>query len=664
MKRKASIDLNCIKNACRKRMVVVTGSEPAPADTTAKPCCQHKTKNCCRKHMVLVPGYGQREYPFPSVDEVVKKGCESVLEQLQRVAGKAHGRGDGSEGGQVALARKGIRSEHKPGQGSKPHTRKSVQPAEPAPTGGAAGPAIFAAAEGLRQVFYNGRFDAIVADKFDPLTGAVNWASTHMAAKYQPAVTSLQGHLDKLQELYREALPKIMDFLAAQFPDASKEELLEAAVQVLDEQLAEILYVLRIWTDAFGQLRDGEYKQLEAVVNTVEQAFHLFRTGDITGACDDECQKRLKSRVFGIGDVFVARFSKHGPATIPGSRGPVGAHAIEVPHDERKIITLMLVLYLHEFRHDIFADVEGLDEEMTAAVVEAIQKANAEGKFKFSTDKVKIGRGAVSMADLLTKIMVDTLGENDADICGGVLLSGPAFLYNMLATFSAFNAKESGVFGQESLLRSESVYEVDKDGGLNFEVHLPDYIRAFLVASALDLLGFKAEADECRVMADQAVGQPLPKDISWEDAEGKRKLVIKVPVSDLKQVLPVVAEAIIKTPLKSLGGVSADSIVNWTRRRQDKVNSLVENLMAGKADVPTDKGDFFATYVAAAATLAYWALVKKGTHPLKATPLVEANALKMLETVKERLESKAQAAPERPASDPKPAPEAPDKGSK
>lgn len=634
----------CNKSACRTRIVVLPGGVRRADDSILRKPCGHAVteKNCCRNHMVVVPGYGQPQFPFPTADQVVKAAVKRLSEAARAARALSQAEKDASTVEIVA------RKRMVPGVTGAGTLRKGLVPQQPGASvpGGATDPTLFAVAEGLRVIFHRGRFEAIIAEKFDSLTGAVNWARNHMPPKYQPAIESLREHLAKLQDLYRETLPRVMDFLAAQQPEAPKEVLLGAAVAVIDEQLAEILFVLRIWTDAFGQLRDGQYEQLAAVVYTVEQAYHLFRTGDISGACDEECQRRLKTRVFGIEDVFVARFSGFGPATIPGTRGPVGAHAIEVPHDERDIITLMLVLYLHEFRHDVFHDVEGLAEEMTTTVIEAIQNAHKQNPFKFTADQVQLGRGKVATIDLITKVFADTIGEVDADIAGGVLLSGPAFLYNMLATFSAFNAKQEGVFGTDRLLRSWSVYEVDGKGGIHFAVHLPDYIRAYVVASALEALGFKDEADDCRARADQAAGTPLPQDITWVDAEGKRKMVVKIPVSDLKLVAPVVVDAIMNTKLKSLGGVSMRQIINWTQHRQDKVNILVQNLMDGNADVPTDKGDYFATYVAAAATLAYWGLVSsRGMHPENAARQVEANALKMLDTVRTRLEARGQSTP-------------------
>ncbi|MFX7060063.1 hypothetical protein ABTI24_18700, partial [Acinetobacter baumannii] len=89
---------------------------------------------------------------------------------------------------------------------------------------------------------------------------------------------------------------------------------------------------------------------------------------------------------------------------------------------------------------------------------------------------------------------------------------------------------------------------------------------------------------------------------------GKSKAVVKIPVEDLKQVAPVVARALIRTPLVALGGKTIFDYINWDAKRQAKVDLLARNLMAGNGDVPTGKGDFFGTYVGPAATLALWAL--------------------------------------------------------
>src|SRR4030095_10380320 len=258
-------------SACRTRIVVLPGSAlPAGAGDEARKPCGHSVteKSCCRNHMVVLPGYGQEAFPFPTVETIVTKAGARLTKAAQaarkaRAKGKSEAESE-SSGEPVDLVRRLSLIPGVTGASRPPRRGLASQlPGAPLP-GSSSDQTLRAAAEGLRVIFHRGRFEAIIAEKFDPLTGAVNWAKHNMPAKYQPAIESLHQHLTKLQDLYREALPRVMDLLAAQHPDAPKEALLAAAVQVIDEQLAEILFVLRIWTDAFGQLRDGQYEQLQA----------------------------------------------------------------------------------------------------------------------------------------------------------------------------------------------------------------------------------------------------------------------------------------------------------------------------------------------------------------------------------------------------------------
>lgn len=612
-----------------------------------KPVTTHAKHGGCN-HIVVLPGYGKQSFNFPEVETL-------VINSLTRLAANeaALPAGEATDDSAETTTRREyglppIRVEMSDAfpmlpAGAGVPTALVPQFPEELVAGKGLGPTLWVAAEGVRQVLHNGRFDAIIADRFDPLAGAVNWAGQNMEPKYRPAIMSLGGQLGQLRALYREALPRVLSVLAGQNPKAPAHQLLEAAVGSLDEELAEILTVLRIWTDAFGQLRDGMYKQLQAVTFVVEQAFKLFETGALDDHCADgktgPCRAKLESNIFQVGSVFVARFSPQGPSTLPGSKGPIKAHAIEVPHDERDMISLMLVLYTHEFRHDIFADINGLANELTQSVVAEIVKVWQEKGFNFVTEKQKVGKFSYEAIELIARLFADTIGEVDADISGGVLSVGPAFLYNMVMTFCAFNSQGRSIFSareNDQLLRSSSYYELGKDGRHTFLPHPPDYIRAYIVAAALDEIGFPEEAEQCRALADQAVGT-LPRFITWEDTEGKSKSVIKIAMSDLKQVAPVVARVLIRKPLEALGGAAMCDLVNWNRARQAKVDALAQNLMAGSAAVPEDMGGMYATYVAAAATMAYWGMAEGGRRVAGSIALVERNALRMLDTVRERL---------------------------
>jgi hypothetical protein len=240
------------------------------------------------------------------------------------------------------------------------------------------------------------------------------------------------------------------------------------------------------------------------------------------------------------------------------------------------------------------------------------------------------------------------IGEVDADTSGGVLLNGPAFSYNTLSTFSAFNSQRKGIFNQRKLLRTSSGYELTKmENGqvaLDFLPHPPDYIRAFIIAAALDEIGFPAEAEQCRKIADQAVGRRnIPEFITWDDVnggKGKGGPQVRIAVEDLKRVAPIVVKALIRTPLKTLGAVSTTEIINWTQKSQAKCDMLAEMLMAGTWPLPADKGDIHVTHVIAACTMAYWGLCKSGMHPRDAAELVVPGGLNMILQVRNRIEQK------------------------
>ncbi len=579
-----------------------------------------KGSPCCRTHMVICPGYGDENFKFPTVEEAVIRS----LARMEKKYSKEDEEDEKEEGSIVLGFTPGLLIEG----GASPAAVLAPLP-DVLETGVDA--TLFAAAEGIRLKIEDGKYDAIVAERFDDHVDKVTWAKEHLAndqVDLRPAILSLEHQLSQLRHLYHETLPRVLAVLVNQNPRVSESRLLEAAIEVLDEELIQILSVLRIWTDAFGQVRSGNYKQLDAVVFSVRQAFHL--------------QEMLKTSKYAVGNVFVARFSDQGPATLPGTRGPIGAHAIEVPHDERNIISLMLVLYMHEFRHDIFADVDGLADELTMAVARSISESITSGAVKLSKDKVQIGKASVRMADLMVKFFADTIGEVDADISGGILLSGPAYLYNMLSTFSAFNSRREGVFNNEKLLRTSSYfgYREMSNGQrtIEFWPHPPDYIRAYIVAAALDVIGFHKEARQCRLLADQAVGT-IPTEIVWKDENPKRRTTIRIPVEDIKTMAPVVARALMDTPLESMGGATTRQVINWTEHRQSKVDKLTRILMSGRSDMPTDSGDMYATYVAAAATLAYWGLVRAGISPRRAAASVDRNALEMIETLRERFKT-------------------------
>jgi len=626
---------------------------------------------CCRPHVVICPGSGEKDFPFPDAETLTvnalarykkkqrnSKGEKNKVEQQGTGYTDPFEHADGACCHESAIGDKqeGIFSStdapfayDSPLNGLRIPQPAALIPQTKESKDDQIDGTLFVAAGGIVGLLEDGKYDAIVAKRFDDFDDKVAHARETWPERYQPSIASISDQLGYIRNVYLGSLPLTTDGLRSQNPGASEASLLEAATKLLDEELEQILTVIKIYTDPFGQSRSGKYKELEAVVFAVEQAFALFEGCDpanpLTSA---DVQTRLQTRVFGVGNVFLARFSDQGPATIPGTRGPIGAHALEVPHNERNIIPIMLTLYMHEFRHDIFHDVEGLGDELTAVVSKAIASAYEKGELKLTRESTSLGRQKLPTVQLLIKAFTDMIGEVDADTSGGVLLSGPAFSYNTLSTFSAFNSQRKGIFNQRKLLRTGSGYELTKQENgqmaLSFLPHPPDYIRAFIIAAALDEIGFPAEAAQCRKIADQAVGKRnIPEYITWDDVNGtkeKRGPQIRIAVEDLKRVAPIVVKALIRTPLKSLGGVSTTEIINWTPKSQAKSDMLTDMLMAGQWQLPEDKGDIHVTHVISACTMAYWGLCKSGMHPRDAVELVVPGGLNMILQVRKRVEKK------------------------
>ena len=619
----------------------------------------------CRPHIVVCPGYGREKFPFPDAATLVVRALERIKNQQAAVSENADGSSLNENSDEEldedvdvyfapaisGLELKTLRRKKQSQISPKNLPLGKVQALIPSlnlPGEESVDATLLVAAGGLSALLNDGKFDAIVAERFDAQSARVSWARANMHSKYWPAIDSLAEQLEQLRTVYLASLPRAVDGLRAYNPEVPESQLLEVAIDALDEELTPIIDILRIWTDAFSQARSGKYKELASIIFCVEQAHYLFEGTDPSSTASAEVKARLNSLIFHIGCVYVARFSSAGPATLPA--GPVGAHAFEVPHDERNVIGIMLILYMHEFRHDIFHDVVGLGSELIAVLARAISDASKKGELVLSQKSVSIGNQKVPLLNLLIKFFVDTIGEVDADISGGVLLCGPAYLYNMVSTFCAFNSQDKGIFNTEQLLRTESYYEFSEGSGggqaLSFLPHPPDYIRAYIVAAALDEIGFVKEAQQCRKLADQAVGAGnLPEVITWKClSDQPEHSDIVISVEDIKALAPVVAMALIRTPLKSLGGVSTVEITNWTEEREERAQCLARLIMEDKSELPTDKGHIHVTYVISAATYAYWGLCKSGYQPRNAAAIVQRNALSMIEQVRGRFEKRIAAA--------------------
>lgn len=511
------------------------------------------------------------------------------------------------------------------------------------------GKVLLGVADLMQKLMMARQFDGLYEARFGRLVTAVEWALKNMEAEYLKAFESLNAQLEKLIESYKQALPQLIAELAKRNPGAPIMAIVQKAIELLDEELAQILYVLRVYTDCVEQRRDGKFaRQLNSCAFFFKCVHQLYWTGDLESALKGEAKSPIKGGAEQVGAVFLARVTASGLATIPGSRGPIGAHALQVPYEMLDFLVINFPLFCHESRHNVFHDVVGLEQQATKALAKDVLAAIKSGAVKPSVATIQVGSQKVPAEQMYAKIYTDWLGEMDADALA-VLFTGEAFGESMISSFPAMMIRDAAVSTKTKLLRTGSHFELVKQrsGGvaLQFEPHPVDYIRVHLVAAIYDEIGFPEAAARLRKLADFAVGDEIPEVITFEhsDEEGNVDGKIEVPTKDLIALAATVVKSIIRTKHEALGGNSNADLVMWTQKRQDKVVLLKDTLKAGKSDVPTDKGDIHVTYVAAAAISAIFDLVREGKADSETLKQVSENAMVMLETLKARAD-KAKAA--------------------
>lgn len=588
----------------------------------------------------IIKGEGSREYPIPDTEELVKR----ALKRGRGRKGKISKTGK-TETSPVAKLVQGITDS--PTIDLSQLLGRIFTVKAPTPTGSRELAAIVAGADHIQSLIADRQFEALFEARFGGIETIVRRAKGYMEPKYLPSLESLDDHCGKLRKSYGDALPKLIEEIGKRNPDAPLMAVIQKAIELLDEELMQILMVLKAYANAFDQYQDSRYaRQLRAINFYMEQAFFLFQTGDLESIGSGEAVKpQLEMSAFQVGDVLLAGFGPMPLGTIPGSKGPVGVHLLMVPYDMLDWAPAVgLPLLDHESRHQVLHDVKGLEDQVKALPGKALRAESAARRLVLTADFYQLGRGKVKALDLLIKLMEDSIGEIDADINGGVCKDGEAYLYAMLLSFPAMLIREGRVKDAKSLLRTSSVYVLGElpngDKALAFEPHPPDWIRAYITAAALDEIGATAAASKLRKLADEMVGK-VPTHITWEDGEEKSATVIAIPAADIKAAAPIVARAIIREALPALGGKSNGDLVMWNAKRQAKVELLVELLLAGKHDVPTDKGHFFASYVGAAGALAYWRMLTSDQDPGEAMTQLNENVLLMLEQLMERFAKKA-----------------------
>lgn len=566
---------------------------------------------------VLIPGTGDKNYRFKSVDDIVRGALERA-KKFDRP--KSQHALPAKQSGKIEGAKR-ITSSPK---------RNTLKPTNDQQR------SLLAGAKGMQKAMLDRQLDSLMDRVFGDIVGAISYAKNNPIQKLEAVVQSLDHQLVGLIERYKLALPQIAVELARRHPDVDSDEIVSNAIEVLNEELAQILYILRVYSDSLAQRRDKEYGEELAVIEFFYQTlFTLFNNLDPVQDKQTSAPK-IPMKSFKIGDVYLARFTGEGLATRPGARGPVGAHALQVPYEFIDVLALTLGLLPHEFEHNWFYDVEGLKEEKLANLQNALEEAYTSGALKLRQKTVKVGDQEVSAIDMIIKIMSDNLGEIDAD-AAAILAQGPAYVINMLFNFPAMIMRHEPLEKTSRLLRIDSEFNFapvengqEGENTIVFAPHPPDYLRVLINSHAVSLLGFDQAASECKTLAGFAVGK-LPRQIVWNDENGS-KIQVKVSTADLEAAGAIVVDSLINTKMVSMGNRSMRDLLNWTQKSQDKAEAIASAIEAGESKLPTNAGTLRATHVAAGVTIAYSNLLKQDRKqdPMVVAKKVSRQAMSMI----------------------------------
>jgi len=569
---------------------------------------------------VLIPGTGDKNYRFKSVDDIVRGALERA---------KKFEKPKGERAPPAKKSRKELQGANRTRARSNRHELKPANDQQRS---------LLAGAKGMQKAMLDRQLDSLMDRVFGDIVGAISYAKNNPIEKLEAVVQSLDHQLVGLVERYKLALPQVAVELARRNPDVDSDEIVSNAIEVLNEELAQILYILRVYSDSLAQRRDKEYGEELAVIEFFYQTlFTLFNNLDPVKD-KQTSQPKIPMKSFKIGDVYLARFTGEGLATRPGARGPIGAHALQVPYEFIDVLALTLGLLAHEFEHNWFYDVDGLQEEKLLNLQNALQEAYTSGSFKLSQETIRVGEQEISAIDLIIKIMSDNLGEIDAD-AAAILAQGPSYVLNMLFNFPAMIMRHEPLDSTERLLRVDSEFsfaplaaELQGQGKntLIFAPHPPDYLRVLINSHAVSLLGFNDAALECKKLAAFAVGKK-PRQIVWNDENGS-KTQVKIPTVDLQAAGAIVMNSLINSKMVSMGNRSMRDLLNWTEKSQAKAEAVAEAIESGLSSLPENAGTIRATHVSAGVTMAYSNLLRtrKGLDPMETAKKVSLQAMSMI----------------------------------
>lgn len=236
--------------------------------------------------------------------------------------------------------------------------------------------------------------------------------------------------------------------------------------------------------------------------------------------------------------------------------------------------------------HGIHNHVEGLQDDLRAAIRKAVNKAFDSKKISTATESVSLpargktffsgifsGKKTLTTRDFMSEMFSAWVSEISAD-AAGLINMGPLFVDAGMLLFASSRA--SGGLSTSS--------EYDSQSG--FSEYPMDLVRVLLTIEMVRKLPIKdaatyAAALHARLLS--IMGGALPKSVAWYRDSGS--LVLELPLSDLRAALPAVADAVLNSQLPALSNQSLTEVMTWTETDEQLVRSVSRQLERGDANV-------------------------------------------------------------------------------
>ncbi len=590
----------------------------------------------------VLTGGGKADYPFPTTETLLKK-IKSKVQKLQKT--KKPGDKEVLEA-QKRLTKLGLigpMEYPKPVPLAQAHIR-AIPPA---------GESDFRrGVRGLMLRWEASLFDVEIEARFNDAQVIVSHGSGEvkphpLPLEMVPVSASLNRQLGMLRQRYSEALPKVIQMVKEQFPEAADDQVQATAFHLLDQEMGPIMGTLGIFIPGIKQWMDNVHlSQLRLLRAQAQQMMYLYLTGQMNLEKGDLNSKLLSTVAVSAGDVWIPYLGEDGPATVPTS-GPPGAHVLLYPFGMKNDISFLILIQAHEMMHVIDAIVKGWKLQSRKRLVSKIKEGI--GKLGLSVSTVEIAPGVeIPVEDFVVKVLLDQISEEIADLPGGFLVSGPAFFKLFAYFIGALNAMRKGISGTPKLFRPDSIYtfELQEDGktlAVDFEVHVQDDPRIGIGARAARRLGFISDANELDALC---AAEGNAKFVTWkhskqqEEEDGiKSTHIIKFPRADYMKVADFFIDVLLFEKYAALGGQSWADRVCFTQEMSDKAATLVPNLKNGIGKLPEDGRHYWLHLIGVAMVQAYEELIKENRDPSSSIERVVMAGTQMMNEGVERWEA-------------------------